>query len=303
MIDKYLYSFLHGVKKIMLQTGKLIKQLFDSWPKTFIASIVVLILAYYPLGGKMSENIDRSPEYDFELLSEKQSQTVEMAAKLIDREVNDHLWTPNLPFFFPAYCLDNMPYFQTGIIRGLKEVMDGLLKRVYCNDDKQSNDDLREVLKLLSYPEDVWLMSPSNKLKTAPSSSNQYRKARKKLKNLNKAFEEEKCFWIKDEKTLYTVNQTVINGLKAAEKQLQNEMREGGNTWFDVSADNVFYLNQGRIYAYMMILKKLGRDYKQVLMTNELYQDWTIMLRALQNATEINPNVVLNGRINSELTA
>lgn len=300
-MKKYARKTIKVFKKTILLAGKSIKKLFDTWPKAFIAVVACIILAYYPLGGKMSENIDKYSEYNFELASEKRSQAVEMIVKLINREVNENLWTPNLPFFFPAYCLDNMPNFQKGIIRGLKGLTAGLVKVVQCGENKEDFDNLKNAAGLLAYPENVWLASPTNKLKMAPSSSSQYRKARKNLKKFNDALEEEKCFWVKDEKSLRKLNSVVMRGLRASERQIKNEIREGNNSWFDTSADNVFYLNQGRIYAYMEVLKKLGRDYKQVLMADGVYQDWTVMLRALQDAVELNPDMVLNGRLDSEL--
>ena len=299
-MKKYVRKFINQLKKAFSSIGNVIKTLFDTWPKAFVGVVLALIVAYYPLGGKMSESIDRTAEYNFDGISEKQSQGIEMMAFLIDREVNEHIWTPNLPFFFPAYCLDNMPNFQKGIIRGIRGLAVAVAKQMQCKEDFA---DAESAATLLKYPENVWLASPSNKLKMAPSSSSQYRKARKKLKNVNKALGDERCFWVRDEKNLSNIVWSVVRGLKTAERQIDNEIREGNNSWFDAGADDVFYLNQGRVYAYMTVLKKLGRDYKQVLMADGLYEDWTVMLRALQNATEINPDVVLNGRLNGEIVA
>ena len=99
-------------KKIYAKVVELIKSAFNTWPKAFIAVVAALIIGYYPLGGRLSERIDKTEDYDFSSISEKQLQSIESIAFLIDREVNQHIWTPNLPFFFPAYSLDNMPNFQ-----------------------------------------------------------------------------------------------------------------------------------------------------------------------------------------------
>jgi len=302
-VKVYARKAVETAKKTCGRVGELIKGAFDTWPKAFVGVIAALIIGYYPLGGKMSESIDKTADYDFSAISEKQLQTVEAISFLIDREVNKHIWTPNLPFFFPAYSLDNMPNFQIGIIRGVKSIASSLAKQVKWVEDEKAPKYLPDAANLLAYPENVWLVSPNNKLKMAASSSSQYRKARKKMKNFNQALESEKCFWVRDEKSLYAINLSVLRGLRAAKRQLENEIKEGNSSWFDTKADNVFYLNQGRLYAYMIVLKKIARDYKQVLMADNLYQDWTIMLRALQDAVEINPEVVLNGKINGEFTA
>ena len=299
----YVKKTLQAVKTTYVKAVELIKGAFNTWPKAFLGVVAALIIGYYPLGGKVSERIDRTEDYDFSSVPEKQLQGIEAISFLIDREVNQHIWTPNLPFFFPAYSLDNMPNFQIGIIRGVKNVVFGLSKQVKCAENQKAATYLSDAAKLLAYPERVWLVSPNNKLKMAASSTSQYRKARKKLKNFNQALNNEECFWVRNEKSLYLINQQVIKGLKTARRQLENQIREGNNSWFDTKADDVFYLNQGRLYAYMITLKKIGRDYKQVLMADNLYQDWTAAIRALQNGAEINPDVVLNGKTNGTFMA
>ncbi|MBQ8785492.1 MAG: DUF2333 family protein [Alphaproteobacteria bacterium] len=301
MLKEKLLQLIKKVKQIFLSGTEMIKKAFNSWPKAFIGVFIFLILAYYPLGGKISENIDKTIDYDFSSVSAEQSQTVELAAYLINREVNENIWTANLPFFFPAYSLDNMPNFQTGIVQSLARVTKAISSQIQCLENEKEIKEIKAAAKLLSYPSNVWLFHPDNKLKMAPSSSAQYKKARKKLKDFNVALKEEKCFWIRDKESLYKINKAVIKGLSKAITDIENEIREGSNRWTDTKADDVFYLNQGRVYAFMLILKKLGRDYKQVLMSEELYQDWTIATRALQNAVEMTPEIVVNGKIDDSL--
>ena len=291
------------IKRLPVRLGRGIKKIFDTWPKAFIGTVVLAVVLYYPAGGLLSEKVDRTPDYDFSSLPAEQSQGVEMAAYLINREVNEHIWTANLPFFFPASSLDNMPNFQTGIMRGLADIVKVMASQVQCANDEKAGQCLHDAAKLLSYPGNVWLFAPDNKLKTAPSSSSQYRKARKKLKDLNRALKEEKCFWVRDEYGLAAINRAVIRGLSKTANRIENEIREGSSRWTDSRADDVFYFSQGRIYAYMTVLKKLGRDYKQVLMAGNLYPEWTVMLRALQTGTELNPSVVVNGGLNAEMKA
>lgn len=296
MKKRFLLMLERGTQ-MFFKVGRGIKKIFDTWPKAFIGTIILLVAAYYPVGAMLSEEIDRTSDYDFSSVPAEQSQAVEMVAHLINREVNEHIWAANLPFFFPASSLDNMPSFQTGIISGLSDVVRAMSRQVRCPDNEKAGQYMKEAAKLLAYPGNVWLFAPDNKLKTAPSSSSQYRKARKKLKDTNQALKEEKCFWVRDEAGLSEINGIVIRGLSKTAVQLENEIREGGNGWTDSRADDVFYRSQGRIYAYMAVLKKLGRDYKQVLMSSNLYPQWTAMLRSLQNGAELNPAVVVNGSL------
>lgn len=302
-MKKMFLQILTAAKLLPQKLGAGLKKAFDTWPKAFVGTIVLIAFLYYPVGGLMSEKIDRTADYDFSALPAEQSQGVEMAAYLINREVNEHIWAPNLPFFFPASSLDNMPNFQTGIMRGLADVVRAMARQVQCADNEKAGLYMKDAAKLLAYPGNVWLFAPDNRLKTAPSSSSQYRKARKKLKDVNKALQEERCFWVRDEAGLAAINRAVVRGLAKTAVQIENEIREGSSRWTDSRADDVFYYSQGRIYAYMTVLKKLGRDYKQVLMSANLYPEWTVMLRALQTGAEIDPGVVVNGGLNGEMKA
>ena len=300
--DKILFM-VGKIKRFLHTCGEWVKHLFSSWPKVFIGISVAAIIGLYPLSAIINEEIDRTADYDFSDVSESQSQGLQAAVFLIDREINKHLWTANLPFFFPAYVLDNMPAFQTGIIKALAPVIKTWGEQVQCPDDEKKQKYLSKAGELLGYPVDVWLLDNTNKLKIAPSSAAQYRKARKKIKDFNQALHEEKCFWVRDGKTLSALNETIIVGLEKVAKYVENEIREGSTGWFETQSDDVFYHNQGRVYAYMIMMKKLGRDYKQLLMSDGIYQEWTTAIRALQTATEINPIMVLNGDIKAGIKA
>ena len=52
-----------------------------------------------------------------------------------------------------------------------------------------------------------------------------------------------------------------------------------------------------------MILKALGIDYKNILVYADIYADWTRMLKALENAAQLNPLIVRNGEINKRAAA
>lgn len=300
-MKKQILQIIEQSKKFIKLGWKSVKKLFSSWPKAFIGTFFLLIASYYPLGGMISESIDKTEDYDMSSLDAGQSQSLEMIAHLINREVNQNIWTPNLPFFFPAYCLDNMPAYQSGMVKGLYDITKALSAQIQCAEDEKNQKLMADAAKLLNYPVNVWLFAPDNKLKTAPSSSSQYRKARKKLKDINVALKEEKCFWVRDEKNLRDLGNTVVRGLMKTSLKLENEIREGSESWFDTKADDVFYFYQGRIYAYLLVLKKAGRDYKQVLMSKNLYPEWTAMLRALQQGTEVSPLLVVNGKIDANV--
>ena len=78
----------------------------------------------------MTHNIDRNISYEIKSRNQKQSSTIEMASFIINREVNEKLWTANVPFFFPSYFLDNMPSFQLGMINATADIINSLSRRI-----------------------------------------------------------------------------------------------------------------------------------------------------------------------------
>ena len=82
-------------------------------------------LLYYVGGAIWVHQIDDDPTFGADTaVPEGASRAVAVAADLIDREVNQHRWVANDPFFLPGYLLDNMPAYQTGIMGALGRFAD-----------------------------------------------------------------------------------------------------------------------------------------------------------------------------------
>ena len=275
----------------------------NSWWQLLVISIAALFLLYYPLGGLLVSNIDRNTTYDINEGHPEQSSTVEMESFIINREVNDKIWTPKLPFFYPSYFLDNMPNFQLGMFNGLSKFASSFAKRHAPRiKDNEEESDLTAAAELLRYPGTIWMFSSENKLLLSPSANNQYRKARRHLINYNKKLSNGELTFYKTPADLaYILNKTGINLNKSSEI-LENHIREESSSWWDNKADNVFYYQQGKAYTYYLLLKALGNDYKEIIVNAELYPEWTSLLKALEDAASVQPFVVRNGEINS-LTA
>ena len=78
-----------------------------------------------------------------------------MMAFIINREVSGKMWTPNLPFFFPSYFLDNMPNFQLGMISSVSCLAQAMSQRLTRSIDDKREMHLAEAAKLLQYPGNV----------------------------------------------------------------------------------------------------------------------------------------------------
>ena len=143
----------------------------QSWWHILTICIIAFICLYYPLGGYLVHNIDTNTNYEIKQSHPEQSATIEMASFLINREVNDKLWTANLPFFYPSYFLDNMPSFQLGVIKAVGNVTSALSQKLSPSITNPEDPELlHQAAKLLRYPGTVWMFSPDNKLLPAPSS-------------------------------------------------------------------------------------------------------------------------------------
>jgi len=287
------------VKSGLAALANAVSRFVRSWPRLFVVLVVLAVLMYYPLGGWLSEDIDLTEDYDLAEAEENAPQTTQMMAFLIGREVNQHIWTANLPIFFPSYFLDNMPNFQTGIISGLSNVSRLLVQQMQCGENEKEGSYMAESAKLLAYPGNVWLFSPDNKLKTAPSSAAQYRKARKLLQELGKAVADERCFWYKTPQNLARIVEGIISDLEKTAGRMEQQINEGSSDFIDYKADDIFYEAAGRNYAYYQLLKTLAKDYKQVLLAENLYAEWTKAVNSLQNAISLQPAIVFNGKLSA----
>ncbi len=283
MIAKFLHSLLH------------------SWPKVLLLFLVLLFVGY-PFSAVWHEDIDRTADYNFDNLTKEQSEGVEMMAFLIDREVNQNLWVANLPAFFPLAYLDNMLNFQKGMMRALAEVAKTLPKQIECFQQRDIQS-LSNIADLLAYPADVWIFANGDDLKIAPSSSRQYRKALKRLRRLNDDLGKKECLKYGNGESLSVLLTEVDKGLGESIKNLDECFEAESNSWFDTKVDDIFYFNLGKIYAYALILRKFGADYKDVLENNNLEKKWMVLLENMRQAFEIAPKIVVNANLSDATKA
>ena len=270
-----------------------------SWPKLLIATTLALCVLYYPLGGLLNEKIDRGENLNLPA-GESYSRSLQAITFLINREVNDNIWTPNLPLFFPSYFLDNMPNFQTGLMSSLATSSSLLTTQINCPVEDKDIPQPAGAAKLLAYPGNVWLFAADNKLKIAPSSSSQYRKARKMWRQIDNALAANKCFWPKNDSALAELVSGVAADLGKTAQSLEQQSFEGASDWVDYQADDVFYHAAGKTYGYWQFLSALAQDYKEILVAKNLYAEWTQATNALANANAVQPLWVRNGAPGSD---
>lgn len=294
-------SRLERVKMLPMQ--QLLSQamvFIGSWWRVLLVSFIAFVCLYYPLGGLWLHNIDKTTDYEINIKNPQQSSAVEMASFIINREVNEKMWTPNLPFFFPTFFLDNMPEFQLGVIKATSNVVSAMAKRldspiVGTTDEPH----LKAAGKLLKYDGHIWMFSSSNSFTPVPSAHSQYRKARKQLIKFNRQLNAGSIPVYHAPADLAYFLKRINKDLNISVEKLDSQIREESNSWTDLKADNVFYYNQGKAYAYYLLLKALGNDYKNILVEKDAYLLWTRSLKALEDASKLDSWYIRNAKLNS----
>lgn len=262
-----------------------------SW-KSIIVILPVFLLLYYTVGSLATHNIDKS------LIAMVKPATkgltvVNSTADLIGREVDDNMWTPNLPIIFPGYVLDNMPQFQLGIINSLKMATIAL-------SHNYESENLNQAAELLKYPGNIWLLSKTDNLSLAPSSGAQYRKARKELIKFNEGLIVPQAT---SSQILVNVLQVIQNNLGQVMGSLEKQTREHSTDFIDTKADDAFYYAQGQLYGDYVLLKALAEDFKEQILSADQYENLTILNKTLENGFLLEPWLVRNGEADAVFSA
>ena len=77
------------------------------------------------------------------------------------------------------------------------------------------------------------------------------------------------------------------------------QIESGATVWLDFHADNLFYSNKGRIYAYALLLEALGEDFAAVIRERNVQRNWEELVRTFMAAAILQPWVVSNGALDS----
>ncbi len=267
--------------------------------KRAVIAIAIIVLLYYPIGMLMVNNVDDDPNFTptgIDAAKPNSSQAVAMMAALIDREVNDHSWVANDPFFQPGVMLDNMPNFQTGIMSALARFSFEMTDQVgRSRGSSEADPDLQKAAGLLQYPGDVWLWNPSVSLAPRASSESQYRAARKALLRYNGRLATGDATFERRADNLMATIERIASDLGSQSAVLDDEVREHSGDFIDMNADDVFYNTKGKLYGYYLILKALGEDFAPVIKEKNLAANWERMLETFREAAELSPLVVVNG--------
>jgi hypothetical protein len=261
-----------------------------------------LLLVYYLGGMFWLHRIDADPQFGLETSApEGGSRSVTLAADLIDREINTNRWVANDPFFMPGSMLDNMPAFQQGIIAALSRFAIELTDQIArTRGSSQVDADLNTAAGLLRYPGTIWIFDLSTSLAPTASSESQYRRAMTALRDYNQRLAQgDAVFETRSDNLLETLNRIAAD-IGSSSAALDEHLAQSG-FGLDFQADDLFYANKGRLYAYYLLLRELGQDYARVIAERGLAPTWNQMLDSFRAAATLQPWVIVNGAPDGQL--
>ena len=299
-ISAYVKKCTDTIKNFCAPISTYLKSKITSWWQVVLIILFCIVFLYYPIGGLIINDIDTSSDFHPQT-SDGRLASVDTMSHLINREVHHKLWTPNLPFLFPSYILDNMPAFQQGIMSTVSQMSRAIDTLPLSKASDLARNARNEGTKLLQYPPDIWLFSPQNKLLPVTSSNTQYKKARKNYNLFNQEIASGNAVLDCTPQNLLLMMLIIKKDIESTISKTENHIREESISFVDFSADTVFYFEKGKLYAYSQILRDLSLDFKDTMIRYDIYQQWTSMLSALNDGGILDPLIIRNASPDSSI--
>jgi hypothetical protein len=264
--------------------------------------VLAIVLLYYPLGMLWIHQIDDSHDFPPPQTAPGESRTVAIMAALIDRETNQHRWTPNDPFFVPSWALDNMPNYQLGMMAAMSRIAVELTDHIgRARGTSQADPDLEKAAGNLKYPGHIWIWDPSISIWPTATSEQQYQAGMRSLIAYNKRVGQGQAVFERRSDNLQAALERIASDTGSMSATIDQHVTQHAGTIFDFKVDDVFYGNKGRLYVYYLVLRELGHDYEAVIRERNLATVWNQMVESFRTASELYPLVVMNGRPDAQL--
>lgn len=262
--------------------------------------IALLLLVFFPIFMVLVNNIDDNLDFGRESNEEgTASASVSYAINLIDREINQHEWTPNDPIFRPGAWLDRMPAYQKGIISAISRFAIEMGDQIgRTRGSSQIDSDLDKAAGLLKYPPDVWFWNFSVSLVPTASSEKQYLGAMKALRRYNHRLSRGEAVFERRADNLQATLDRISLDLGAASAGIANRLQT--DAWVDNDADVLFYDVKGRMYAYHLLLQGMRQDFAQVLVEKQLNESWKQLEDSMAEGALLHHFFVFNNNPNSQ---
>jgi Uncharacterized protein conserved in bacteria (DUF2333) len=269
-----------------------------SWRRRGALVFLPLLLLYYVIGAVVLTRIDDNLSFvpSGKDLPANGSRTVAVMSALMDREVNKHGWKPDNPWFYPTQLMDNMPNYQTGILKTVRQTALELKDHVARLRGAGGTDkDLEDAYQSLNFPPDKWFVNTSAPF-VSSSSGNNYDRAVASLRKYNARVAAGQALYEKRSDTLSATLDRLALSLGNASNALDQQAEAGQKKLLDLQADDVFYDTRGQAYAAYLILAAMRDDYSDLIAARQLNKLWDDMQQDLRELVLVDPLVVTNGK-------
>ncbi len=238
-----------------------------------VGAAILLIVLYYGLGGLVTSRIDPNTGLrpDPESLPPGGSVAVAFAARLVDREVQEHGWTPNDSFLAPTVMLDEMPAFQDGLRRAVAAAVPTLA----------AGPEVAEAAEAFATPSEQWW-----RLGGSPEA--RYRDGDAARRLLNARLGRGEVGLDRSPARLAVAVDALADGLDAAAAATERRLR-GRPGALDRDLDAQFNSVRGQAYAATMLMRGLRDDFAPVIRARELGATWSEGAEALDALVAIDP--------------
>ena len=236
------------------------------------------------------------------------SAIVQVAADLIDFNVNQNDWVPSMLLSKAGFFgldwkdtpfMDNKAAFQLGVNQVLRRTSVELVDRLgRVRGTSGIDQNLQDARQNLAYTEDLWYFSldPFGPKSPTPTS---YRTARRKLLDFNTDLA--KCTANFDGRpdNLLEFLDRITSDIGSTSDILRQRMEASNAGWFDPRADDRFWFTYGQLYAYQGILSAARADFEDVFTNRNLDQVWLRTEDQLRASLNMTPWIISNGNESS----
>jgi len=265
-------------------------------------AFAIVVVLVFPVAMVVISKVDDNPDFASGTVTAPRSRGVAVAAALITRELDVNKWHANDPFFMPGAWLRDMPAFQLGLVGGLARMVGALnSEKGVAFGPNGADVNLNHAAGLLKYPGTVWKFDTRKSWLPTASAEKQYRNAQRSLDLYNDLVAAGSASFERKPEALAALVEALIRDLDEVTEAIDHHLADRRPVLLDFSVDGVFYGNKGRLYAYSVVLRELGRDFEKVLADRRQLEAWTRMVDQLAGAARLRPWLVWSAAPDSSL--
>jgi hypothetical protein len=189
-----------------------------------------------------------------------------------------------------------MPNFQMGIINGLYRFTLEMADQLGRTRGSSTVDpDLDKAAGLLKYSGTVWVIDFSTSVLPTASADQQYRSAMRSLESYADRLRAGDAVFERRADNLQATLERIAADIGSASSEIDEIVAQHWFVPFHSQADDRFYYNKGRLYAYYLLMRELRHDFSGVIEERALGNAWDQALDSFRQAATLRPLIVSLG--------